>query len=142
MTAKWIFPIGIRYFTRPATGFENFLANPGQLLTRKHIDDPRATNTGPHQNNPGMVARNMANDRSRLTERMGLHCRKNPISFGGTRKNQQFAFIGNVKRIQTENFARTLYLFTDWDRGFVPLDSNAGRLGNFVQRTGESAPRR
>ena len=81
-----------------------------------------------------MVGRDIAEDSGRFTEWMGMHCRQNPISIGRTCENQQLAFVSNVKRIQTQNFARTLDLFTDRYRGFVKADSDTMILSpiNFI----------
>src|SRR5438876_6380907 len=94
-----------------------FSTNARQLFTRQHIDDPRAADACFHDDDSGMLVRNIADDRSGPTEWVGLHCRENSIGIDSTRANQELAFVSNVKRVQTENLARALDLFTDRDRG-------------------------
>src|SRR5208282_1712810 len=73
---------------------------------------------------------------------MTFHRLQHRIGGLGRHDCDQFAFVGDIKRIQAEQLARTSYLFVDGKGTFLQFDPNPRTLCDFVQRAGDAASRR
>ena len=73
-------------------------------------------------------------------ERMCTHGREDRIGVGSGDGSDQFAFVGNIQRIEAEDLACAAHLFVDRDRILFEFDAGTGLCGKFVQRTRDTAP--
>src|SRR5579875_1027618 len=74
--------------------------NAREWVSNQHIEDAQAANTGAQKDHTRRVCLNCTNDRCVLPQRMGLHnCQRLFCDFGGD-NGEQFALVGNGKRIK------------------------------------------
>ena len=88
-------------------------ANPRKLLAGEHVHHAGATDARLHQDIAGMIGGNFADNGGRLAERVRVHRSKNAIGVSGRKNREEFTFVGNIERIETENFACSLHVFAD-----------------------------
>ena len=96
-------------------------ANPRKLLTGKHVHHAGATNASFHQYIAGMIGGDCADHRGRLAERVRAHRSKNANGIRGRKNREEFTFIGDIKRIETEDFACSFDFFADGKLSFIGL---------------------
>ena len=70
-----------------------------------------------------MVGGDFADNRGVLAERVRAHRSKNAIGLGGRNNREEFTFIGDIKRIETEDLACPLDFFADGDLSFIEQPS-------------------
>ena len=64
---------------------------------------------------------------------------KRTIASSVRNNGEQFAFVGHVKRIESQNFARSFDFLADRDRCFIEKHADVGRLRDLVKRAGHAA---
>ena len=103
------------------------------MFTELHINDARASDSGFDDDHSGVFVDNFADDRRIFAVFVLTHLFEH---FGGAlaRQNrQQFSFIGDVKRIESEQFAGGANNRRDGNFVFLQHNSNVRRFGDFVE---------
>ena len=114
-------------------------ANPRKLLAGKHVHDAGAPNAGLHQDIARMIGGDFADNGGLLAKRVRTHRSKNATRVGSRKNREEFTFIGDIKRIETENLACSLDFFADRNFGFIEQHPHPRRLCNFAQRAGDAS---
>jgi len=82
-----------------------YLANAWQLLAELQINHSSSTDTGFSDDHSGVFADYFAYDFLLLAERIFAHLLYYLIRLFARQNRHEFAFVGNVKRIESEHFA-------------------------------------
>ena len=114
-------------------------ANTRQLFTRKHIDHSFSADACVHYDEPGMIVGDLPNYRSFSAQWMGLYGGKNTVCIRRGDNGEKFAFVGDIKRIEAENFARAFHFFADRNRIFIEKHADFGCLGDLCECAGDAA---
>jgi hypothetical protein len=86
-----------------------------------------------------MVGGDFADNRGGLAEWVRLHRCQNTIGLGGRKNREEFTFIGDIERIETEDLAGSLDFFANGNLRFIEQHAHPGRLGNFAQCAGNAS---
>ena len=66
-----------------------------------------------------------------FAQRMPAHGGKNTIGIFRRNEGQQLAFVGDVERIEAEDFAGAFDFFADGNGRFIEADADAARIRRF-----------
>src|ERR1700733_16124794 len=102
------------------------LANSRQLLPDQHVDDAATAKYGPHDHTSRLSVGCMTDDCAVAAERMVAHRGERRFRLVRRHDAQDLALVGEVKRIEPEDFAKRLDLFADRRCGFISLDRDLG----------------
>ena len=84
----------------------------------------------------------MADDCAVLAERMRRDGGARRLRDGGRHDGDDLAFVGEIERIEAEDFAKSLHLVAHGCPVLLDLDADAGGLGDLVEHRREPAARR
>ena len=75
-------------------------------------------------------------------ERVCAHRGEDAIGISGRKNSKQLAFVGDVKRVETEDLARAFDFLADGNLRFVEQHAHPCALRDLAQRAGDAAARR
>ncbi len=81
------------------------LTNSRQLLAEHDVQDARAADLGLHQHHAGVIGNDLANHGSFAAQRVLAHALDNFVRCLSGNDGDQLAFVGDIKRIESQNFA-------------------------------------
>src|SRR3984885_1558743 len=116
--------------------------NAWQLFSHQHVDDPPPAEHRAHGDAAGPAVANPSNERRAFAERMRSHCRQPSVDLVRGSDHDDLAFVGEIKRIQPEDFTERLDLLADRRGGLFDLDRNLRRIGDLVQYRRQPTTRR
>ena len=136
------FDNGTRKTLQAYTAPRAILTDPGELLAREHIHHSGAADACLHHHKPRMLINHFADDSGFLAKRVCTQSVQRRIDIFWRGDGEQFAFVRHIKRIQSENFARTFYFFVYRDRCFIEEHADLCRLRDLGERAGYAATQR
>ncbi len=107
-------------------------ADARQLLTAQPVHHTATAEAGFHLHESVGVLDHLADDRCLPALRMRAHRGKQCVGVFGGADRDQLAFIGDVERIEAEQFACRFDCRLHRNRGFIQMDADAGLMGDFV----------
>src|SRR5581483_3117365 len=113
--------------------------NPWQLFARKHIHHAIATYTRLHRDTAGMLGDNFANDGGFLAKRVFAHDRQHKFGILRPHKGDELAFVGDVERVEAEDFTSAFDGFVNRNVSFLEADAHARLPGDFIESAGDTA---
>ena len=114
-------------------------ANPRQLLPGQPVHVAPATEGGFHLDKVVGVFDHLADDGRVLSLGVGAHGGQHAFGGFSGAEAHQLTFVGDVERVQAEDFAGGADRFAHRQAAFFDHQSDAGLAGNFVQRGGQAA---
>ena len=100
-------------------------ADARQLLARQAVDDAPAAERSDHLHEPALIGDGLADDRGVAAERMSLHRHKRGRSACGRDHCDQLALVGDIERIEAQEFAGCGHFGLDRDQPFVDSEAHA-----------------
>src|SRR5450759_3089640 len=116
-------------------------ANPRELVAGEHVDDSGGAEGGLHGNHGGMPAGHRADDGGVAAQRVVAHGVEHGADDLGGHDGDEFAFVGDIERVEAEEFAGAADHFADGDGGLVEFDADFSEGGDFVDGAGQTAAR-
>src|SRR5215475_6735768 len=100
------------------------LTDTGKLLADEQIDYSTAAEASVEHDDAGRRFQDLSDDRGFKPRGMAAHRFDQPIRRFGRNDRDQFAFVGEIKRIQSQNLAGASHRLAYRQRRFV--DANSG----------------
>ena len=111
------------------------LTNSRELFAEHVIQDARPANLGLHQHHAGMIGNDLSDYDGFRAQRVPAHVLDNFIRCVSGNDRNQLAFIGHIKRIESQDFAGPLDGFAHRNISFLQQHSDLRPAGNFIQRS-------
>ena len=118
------------------------LTNPRQRIADQHVDDASAAITSGDQDGIGGLFMNLSDDAGFFSAVRLLQCIQGHVSILGRDDGEKLAFIRNVQRIQSKQFAGAANRIVHGNLLFKQLNAQAAIARQLVERGGYAASRR
>ena len=110
----------------------NRLTDPRQGMTVQHIDEPHAAKAGLKEDLAGVVIDNGADSAGFASLRAGFEGPQGPVRCLRSDKGQQLSFVGQIKRVQPQQFAGAAHIPSHRQLIFVEDDADPGGARDFI----------
>ena len=108
-------------------------ANPRQLFADQHVDNTLSAESGVQHHHARRLLGYFADNGRMFSRRMRAHRRQYPVRVRARHNRYQLAFVGEIKRVESENFAGTFHFLAQRQRGLADTDRNVGALRELIE---------
>src|ERR1017187_10323818 len=115
--------------------------DPWELGGGEHIDDSGGAEGGCHDDHGRVLVGHRADDGRFPAEGVMAHGGEDGASGFGGHDSDEFAFVGDIERVEAQQFAGAADHFADPDGGLGEFHTDPGKGGDFVEGAREAAAR-